>query len=85
VYKPVDTPREIRRRIIRRAILGLATEGGGAELRGREIDQIIVALRNGRRATLRGVLCVGGPEWRFSRAPARRAANASAEVSAIEG
>ena len=38
-----------------------------------------------RRATLRGVLCVGGPEWHFSRAPARRAANASAEVSAIEG
>ena len=85
VYKSVDAPREIRRRIIRRAILALATEGGGAELRGREIDQIIVALRNGRRATLRGVLCVGGPEWRFSRAPARRAANASAEVSAIEG
>jgi tRNA(Ile)-lysidine synthase len=85
VYMPIDAPREIRRRIIRRAILALATEGGGAELRGREIDQIIVALRGGRRATLRGVLCVGGPEWRFSRAPARRAANASAEVSAIEG
>jgi tRNA(Ile)-lysidine synthase len=85
VYKPTDAPREIRRRIIRRAILALATEGGGAELRGREIDQIIVSLRSGRRATLRGVLCVGGAEWRFSRAPARRPANASAEVSAIEG
>jgi tRNA(Ile)-lysidine synthase len=72
VYKPTDAPREIRRRIIRRAILALATEGAGAELRGRELDQVLAALRNGRRATLRGVLCIGGPEWRFTRAPARR-------------
>jgi tRNA(Ile)-lysidine synthase len=72
VYKPTDAPREIRRRIIRRAVLTLATEGGGAELRGRELDQILLALRTGRRATLRGVLCIGGPEWRFTRAPARR-------------
>jgi tRNA(Ile)-lysidine synthase len=72
VYTPADTPREIRRRIIRRAILALATEGAGAELRGRELDQVLAALRTGRRATLRGVLCIGGPEWRFTRAPARR-------------
>jgi tRNA(Ile)-lysidine synthase len=72
VYKPTDAPREIRRRIIRRAVLTLATEGGGAELRGRELDQLLAALRTGRRATLRGVLCIGGPEWRFTRAPARR-------------
>ena len=70
VYKPTDAPREIRRRIIRRAILTLATEGA-AELRGRELDQVLAALRTGRRATLRGVLCIGGPEWRFTRAPAR--------------
>jgi tRNA(Ile)-lysidine synthase len=73
VYRPTDAPREIRRRIIRRAVLALATEGGGAELRGRELDQVLAALRSGRRATLRGVLCIGGPEWRFTRAPARRA------------
>jgi tRNA(Ile)-lysidine synthase len=73
VYKPTDAPREIRRRIIRRAILMLASEGGGAEPRGRELDQILAALRTGRQATLRGVLCAGGPEWRFSRAPARKA------------
>ena len=72
VYKPTDAPREIRRRIIRRAVLALATEGGGADLRGRELDQVLAALRTGRRATLRGVLCIGGPEWRFTRAPARR-------------
>ena len=87
IYKPTDAPREIRRRIIRRAILGLASEGGGAEPRGREIDQILAALRTGKRATLRGVLCIGGPEWRFARAPARKAAPAkrSAEVGAKEG
>ena len=72
VYRPGSAPREIRRRIIRRAILALATEGGGAEPRGRELDQLLAALRTGRRATLRGVLCIGGPEWRFTRAPARR-------------
>ena len=52
VYKPTDAPREIRRRIIRRAILALATEGRGAELRGRELDQVLAALRDrptGRR------------------------------------
>ena len=83
VYKPTDAPRDIRRRIVRRAVLALATEGGGAELRGREIDQLLAALRTGRRATLRGVLCIGGPEWRFTRAPARRPA--SADVGAVEG
>lgn len=71
VYKPGDAPREIRRRIIRRAVLALATEGGGTELRGRELDQLLAALRSGGRATLRGVLCIGGPQWRFTRAPVR--------------
>jgi tRNA(Ile)-lysidine synthase len=70
-YQPGDAPTEIRRRIIRRAILMLASEGGG-ELRGRELDQVQRALSGGRRATLRGVLCIGGPKWRFARAPARR-------------
>jgi tRNA(Ile)-lysidine synthase len=85
-YAPTEAPREIRRRIIRRAVLALATEGGGAELRGREIDQVIAALRTGRRATLRGVLCIGGPEWRFTRAPARRPSAAPlAQRAAVKG
>ena len=85
-YSPTEAPREIRRRIIRRAILALGSEGG-EELRGREIDQVLAALRTGKRATLRGVLCIGGPEWRFTRAPARRRVQRamSAEVSAVEG
>lgn len=73
VYRPSDAPREIRRRIIRRALLALATEGGGAEPRGRELDGLLAALVSGKRATLRGVLCSGGPLWRFARAPARSA------------
>lgn len=86
LYVPGDAPPEICRRIVRRAILALATEGND-ELRGREIDRLIGALRTGGRATLRGVLCTGGTRWRFTRAPARRAsaAAASAEISAVEG
>ncbi|MEO6225640.1 MAG: tRNA lysidine(34) synthetase TilS [Sphingomicrobium sp.] len=73
VYRPGDAPREIRRRIARRAVLKLASEGGGADLRGRELDQLLLALAAKRKATLRGVLCSGGPEWRFTLAPARKA------------
>ena len=72
VYRPADAPLEILRRIVRRAVLALASEGGGGELRGRELEQLLAALRSGRKATLRGVLCTGGEEWRFTRAPARR-------------
>jgi tRNA(Ile)-lysidine synthase len=71
VYQPADAPREIRRRIVRRAVLGLANEGAGADLRGRELDQLLAALVRGRQATLRGVLCSGGQQWRFKKAPAR--------------
>ena len=62
VYRPSDAPREIRRRIVRRAVLKLATEGKGAELRGRELDRVLAAVASGRKATVRGVLCSGGPE-----------------------
>jgi len=72
VYRPADAPREIRRRIARRAVLRLANEGNGADLRGPELDRLLTVLMNGRKATLRGVLCSGGQEWRFTRAPARR-------------
>lgn len=70
-YRPSDAPPEIRRRIVRRAILALATEGEG-EFRGRELDQLLLTLAEGRTGTLRGVLCTGGDEWRFTKAPRRR-------------
>ena len=71
VYAPTAAPPEIRRRIVRRAILALATEGDN-QIRGRELDPLIAALANGDKATLRGVLCTGGAEWRFARAPQRK-------------
>lgn len=71
-YKVTDAPREIRRRIARRAVLRLATEGNGAELRGLELERLVTVLANSGKATLRGVMCNGGQVWRFARAPARR-------------
>jgi tRNA(Ile)-lysidine synthase len=72
VYRPADAPREIRRRIARRAILSLATEGAG-DLRGPALEKVLAALTAGRKATLRGVMCIGGRhEWRFAKAPPRR-------------
>jgi tRNA(Ile)-lysidine synthase len=72
VFIPGDMPREIRRRIVLRAITKLATEGGANELRGRELDRVLGALAAGGKATVRGVLCSGGAQWRFAKAPARR-------------
>lgn len=71
-YRPADAPAEIRRRIISRAILTLADEGEHNPLRGPKIDRLLAALAAGATVTLRGVLCTGGSEWRFSPAPERR-------------
>lgn len=71
IYRPDNAPLEIRRRIVARAIATLATEGQGVPLRGRELDRLLSTLRSGGQATLRGVLCRGGAEWRFIPAPNR--------------
>ncbi|MBA3576404.1 MAG: tRNA lysidine(34) synthetase TilS [Sphingomonas sp.] len=71
VYRPRG-PLEIRRRIVGRALAALASEGGAEDLRGRELDRLLVELVNGGKATLRGVLCSGGETWRFTPAPKRR-------------
>jgi tRNA(Ile)-lysidine synthase len=70
-YRPA-APFEIRRRIVRRCIAALASEGAANVLRGRELDRLAAALSRGGKATLRGVLCTGGAAWSFTRAPARR-------------
>ena len=70
-YRPDGRPHEISRRIVARAIANLASEGRASELRGSEVDRLLTALRSGRKATLRGVLCTGGEEWRFVPAPNR--------------
>jgi tRNA(Ile)-lysidine synthase len=69
-YRPA-APFEIRRRVVRRAVAALATEGAANPLRGPELDRLVAALSGGGKATLRGVLCTGGPEWRFAPAPPR--------------
>jgi tRNA(Ile)-lysidine synthase len=71
VYTPLG-PSEIRRRIVRRAVVCFAGEAEGQPFRGRELDQLLGVLSEGGTATLRGVLCAGGQQWRFSRAPRRR-------------
>ena len=70
-FRPDGLPHEIRRRLVSRAVVKLATEGQGAEIRGRELDRLLGLLASGKTATLRGVLCSGGPEWRFVPAPNR--------------
>lgn len=70
-YVPM-APFEIRRRIVRRAIAALGSEGDSNVFRGRELDRLIGALSKGGKATIRGVLCSGGKAWRFSAAPRRR-------------
>jgi tRNA(Ile)-lysidine synthase len=73
IYSPsADAPREIHRRVVERALVALATEGLQEPLRGRELDRLIEQLNADGTATMRGVLCSGGPEWRFDVAPARR-------------
>lgn len=71
LYRPNGAPREILRRVAGRAVRKLATEGD-PDLRGREIDQLLAVLSTGEQATIRGVLCSGGAEWRFTQAPPRR-------------
>lgn len=71
VLRTEGIPAEIRRRLVRRAVRTLAREGRGADLRGRKLDGLLAALRAGRQATLRGVLCSGGEDWSFVPAPDR--------------
>jgi tRNA(Ile)-lysidine synthase len=71
IYRPDAAPPEIQRRVVTRAIASLATEGHGAELRGQELDRLLETLAKGGQATLRGVLCSGGGQWRFIPAPNR--------------
>jgi tRNA(Ile)-lysidine synthase len=73
VYRPF-APAEIRRRIVERSVTALASEGRGNPLRGRELDHVCEMLESGGKATLRGVLCLGGETWTFTRAPERRRA-----------
>ncbi len=71
IYSASGAPAEIVRRIVSRAVRKLATEGE-SELRGPELSRLVATLAEGGTATLRGVLCRGGEDWRFDKAPGRR-------------
>lgn len=71
VYRPA-APQELSRRIVGRIIGELASEGESNPLRAAELDRLIETLASGGQATLRGVLCAGGQDWRFATAPRRR-------------
>lgn len=71
-YRQTGAPGEIVRRVVSRAVRKLATEGD-RDLRGSEIDRVLSVIGKGGTATLRGVLCSGGRNWRFERAPPRSA------------
>jgi tRNA(Ile)-lysidine synthase len=71
-FDPAGLPSEIRRRLVAAIVSKLTSEGRGVELRGRELDRLMAALVQGRKSTLRGVLCGGGGSWRFARAPQRK-------------
>lgn len=74
---PAGLPNELRRRIVQLIVGKLKSEGREVDLRGRELDQLLLALIRGRQATLRGVLCGGGEIWRFAKAPKRKAVAAN--------
>jgi tRNA(Ile)-lysidine synthase len=69
-YRPSDAPAEIVRRVVARAIRKLATEGD-RDPRGPELTRLVATLSDGGTATLRGVLCRGGPDWQFVPSPNR--------------
>lgn len=62
-------PDELARRTVL-AVLNMLI--AGANPRGPALDRLIFALRAGRTATLSGVKCEGGTQWRFSPAASRR-------------
>lgn len=72
-YRPSGhAPREIRRRVLLGALLFLDDSIADTPPRGREVDHLLSMLEQGATATLRNILCRGGSEWRFERAPPRR-------------
>lgn len=70
-------PREIARRLARRAIETVRAERGLTRAwREDGVDRLLEALGAGKQVTLAGVLCSGGAIWRFRPAPPRRGLSA---------
>jgi tRNA(Ile)-lysidine synthase len=72
IYRPDGAPPEIVRRVVSRAVRTLGTESQHTDLRGRELDRLLARLAAAEPATIRGVRCSGGADWRFTQAPRRK-------------
>jgi tRNA(Ile)-lysidine synthase len=71
---PDGLPRELTRRLARRAIEEVRRAAGlGGPWREDGLERVLATLDRGGTATLGGVLCKGGEGWRFRPAPPRRA------------
>lgn len=81
-FDAAGLPSELTRRIVVSILDKLGTEGRGTEMRGRELDRLLTLLGQGKKATLRGVLCGGGEQWRFAKAPKRNKARVKAAEAA---
>lgn len=66
---PADLPRELRRRLVARALTVVADV---AAPRGSGLDRLIAAVDAGRVATLAGVVVRPGTRWHFAPAPPHR-------------
>lgn len=64
-----DLPRELRFRLLARAVIALTTSEAPD---GPELAHLLAALDSGRPATLAGLAFVPGPPWRITPAPPRR-------------
>jgi tRNA(Ile)-lysidine synthase len=67
---PAGLPLELCRRLVLRILAALAP---AEPPRGEALQRLLATLEAGGTATLAGVKCSGGPRWRFTPAPPRRA------------
>ena len=74
VIDPAGLPRDVRRRLLRRAIAALhaATDLTPAWTGQEDVDGLLGALEAGQAGTLAGVMAKGGEQWRIAPAPPRR-------------
>jgi tRNA(Ile)-lysidine synthase len=72
---PSGLPRELRRRLLSRAIGEVRAENGLAPAwsGNEDVEGLLVALESGGAGTLAGIAARGGPVWHLRLAPPRRA------------
>lgn len=69
---PAGLPREMRRRLLTRAIAQVRAEAGLGWSGDEDVEGLLAALETGGAATRGGVMAKGGAAWRLRLAPPRR-------------